>query len=360
MIYFNCDYNEGAHPEILKRMMETNMEQTIGYGCDEYCEEARALIRSECKEPEAEVQFLVGGTQANATIILAALRSYQGVLCAASGHINVHETGAVEADGHKVLALATEDGKITAQQVEEAYRAHVSDGSFEHMVQPKMVYLSQPTELGTMYTLSELTAISQVCRENHLYLFVDGARLGYGMASDGNDVFLPELARLTDVFYIGGTKLGALFGEAVVITNEDLKKDFRYLIKQKGAMLAKGRMLGIQFATLFDRRYLDKSTLTEAEKGAENLYMKGGYHAIRQAEQIRAVLDQKKIPYLVTNNTNQIFPILEDSALEKLSEKYVTSYQQRMDENHSAVRICTSWATRQEDVDALCEDLKMI
>lgn len=358
MIYFNCDYNEGAHPEILQRMVKTNMEQTIGYGCDEYCDEARALIRKECKAPDAEVQFLVGGTQANATIILTALRSYQGVLCAETGHINVHETGAVEADGHKVLGLPSFDGKITAKQVEDAYQAHMNDGSFEHMVQPKMVYISQPTELGTMYTLSELKALSDVCRKNGLYLFVDGARLGYGLVAEGNDVFLPDLARLTDVFYIGGTKLGALFGEAVVITHPELKKDFRYFIKQKGAMLAKGRLLGLQFATLFDASYLDVASLKEMEEGATNLYMKGGLHAIKQAKQIREALDLKRIPYLVPNNTNQIFPIFEDEALAKLSEKYITSYQERVDEMHSAVRICTSWATKQEDVEALCKDIQ--
>ncbi len=360
MIYFNCDYNEGAHPEILARLSATNMEQTIGYGCDEYCEEARALIRKECQASDADVHFLVGGTQANATIILAALRSYQGALCAQSGHINVHETGAVELDGHKVLGLPSADGKITAQQIDAAYQAHIHDSSFEHTVQPKLVYISQPTELGTLYTRAELEAISKACRADGLYLFVDGARLGYGMAADSNDVFLPDLAQLADVFYIGGTKLGALFGEAVVITNADLKKDFRYLIKQKGAMLAKGRLLGLQFSTLLDEAYVEEVSLLDIEKGAKNLYMKGGYHAIRQANQIRESLNRKEIPYLVANDTNQIFPVLPDEAIQKLSDKYCLSYQERVDETHSAVRICTSWATKQEDVDALCEDLRRL
>lgn len=351
MIFFNCDYNEGAHPQILQRLVDTNMEQTIGYGCDPYCEEARRLIRKACGAPKADVHFLVGGTQTNATVIVAGLRSYQGVLCANTGHINVHETGAVEADGHKVLGLPSPDGKITAGQIEEAYRTHMEDGSAEHMVQPKMVYLSQPTELGTLYTLAELTAISEVCRANGLYLFVDGARLGYGLAATGNDVFLPELAALCDVFYIGGTKLGALFGEAVVITSDALKQDFRYLIKQKGGMLAKGRLLGIQFATLLEDRGGD---------AAPNLYMKGGMHAIALADRIRDVLLTKQVPFLVPNTTNQLFPILADDVLAKLGEKYILSYQERVDETHSAVRICTSWATKEEDVVQLIADLNRL
>lgn len=344
MTYFDCDYNEGAHEKVMRRLLETNKEQTIGYGCDDYCEQARKLIREKCQAPEADVHFLVGGTQTNATVIAAALRTHQGVIAAQTGHINVHETGAIEADGHKVLALLSKDGKLTAKQVEECYMTHVSDGAFEHMVQPKMVYISQPTELGTQYTLAELEALSAVCRKNHLFLFVDGARLGYGLMAAGNDVTMADLARLTDVFYIGGTKVGALFGEAVVINNPCLKEDFRYVIKQKGAMLAKGRLLGLQFLALFE----------------DDLYFEIAAHADKMADRIREVLHRKQMPFLVENCTNQIFTILPDEILNKLSEKYCFSYQERIDETHSAVRICTSWATEKAAVEELCGDLEEV
>ncbi len=341
MLYFNCDYNEGAHEKIMQRLLETNMEQTIGYGQDQHCENARNLIRKLIDAPEADVHFLVGGTQANETIIASALRPYQGVISADTGHINVHETGAIESCGHKVLALPSVDGKITAGQIEKCYTDHVNDGSFEHTVQPKMVYISQPTELGTRYSLAELEDISKVCREHDLHLFLDGARLGYGLAADGNDVSFSDLARLCDVFYIGGTKQGLLFGEAVVITKEALKPDFRYMIKQKGGMLAKGRLVGVQFETAF----------------TDNLYMEMAQSAIDKANQIRKAVDSVGIPYFVKNDTNQIFVTFEDGQLEELSQKYVFSYQERVDKNHSAVRICTSWAASQEAVDTLCMDL---
>ena len=252
LIYFNCDYTEGCHPNILKRLCETNMMQTVGYGEDEICDLARAKIRKACGHEDVDVHFLVGGTQTNATVIAAILRPHQGALSADTGHINVHETGAVEATGHKVLPLpSTPDGKITAEQVENAYLAHVNDASFEHMVQPKLVYISLPTENGGLYSKAELTALHDVCTRCGLYLFIDGARLGYGLTAPENDVALADLCALSDVFYIGGTKVGALFGEAVVITNPALKTDFRYHIKQRGGMLAKGRLLGIQFDELF-------------------------------------------------------------------------------------------------------------
>lgn len=346
MIHLECDYTEGAHQEILEELLRSNMEQTTGYGCDEYCQAARDLIKKECQAPDADVHFLVGGTQTNATVILSALRSYQGVLSADTGHINVHETGAVEWDGHKVLALPSVDGKITADQVKKAYEDHKLYG-LDHMVMPKMVYISQPTELGTMYTLAELEAISKVCKESGFYFFIDGARLGYGLAAEGNDVFLPDLARLSDVFYLGGTKLGALFGEAVVITREELKPDFRYLIKQKGAMLAKGRLLGLQFKTLLEERDIPE----------KNLYMKGSVHAIKLADKLRSAMKECQVPFLVENNTNQLFIILPDKALEELDKKYVTSYQERVDESHSAVRVCTSWATKEAYIDSFIEDL---
>lgn len=344
MIYFNCDYNEGAHERILQRMMETNMEQTPGYGCDPYCEKARELIRNACETPDADVQFLVGGTQTNLTVISAALRPHQGVIGAQTAHVNVHETGAIEATGHKVLALPSSDGKLTAGQVEECCLAHRNDESFEHMVQPKMVYISHPTELGTIYDKKELEELYAVCKKYQLYLFIDGARMGYGLKAAGSDLSLPEIAKLCDVFYIGGTKVGALFGEAVVITNPALKEDFRYIIKQKGGMLAKGRLLGLQFLTLFE----------------DGLYMELSEHAVRLADQIRETLQKLQIPFLVENPTNQIFPILPDSALDILRETYSFNYQERVDESHSAVRFCTSWATSPDSVDMLCQDLVKI
>ena len=337
MILFQCDYNEGAHPKIMERLMASNMEQTVGYGEDEYCAHAADLIRRACGDEKLAVHFLVGGTQANLTVIDAALRSHQGVLCAVTGHINAHETGAVEACGHKVLGLSSGDGKVTAAQVREACEAHLRDDSFEHTVQPKMVYVSNPTELGTIYSKGELVALSDTCRKYGLYLFLDGARLGYGLAAPDNDLTLPGIAALCDVFYIGGTKVGALFGEAVVIKNEELKRDFRYFIKQKGGMLAKGRLLGIQFAALFE----------------DGLYERIAQHAIELAEKLRGALEEKGYPYLVENRTNQIFPIMPDEHLEQLGKEFGYCYQQRVDENHSAVRFCTSWATREENVDAL-------
>lgn len=337
MILFQCDYNEGAHPKIMERLMATNMEQTVGYGEDEYCAQAAAKIRKACGNENLAVHFLVGGTQTNMTVIDAALRSHQGVLCAGSGHINVHETGAVESCGHKVLGLPGTDGKITAAQVEAAYLAHVNDSSFEHMVQPKMVYISNPTELGTVYSKQELTELSSVCHKYDLYLFMDGARLGYGLASAENDMTLADIASLCDVFYIGGTKVGALFGEAVVINNAELAVDFRYFMKQKGGMLAKGRLLGLQFDTLF----------------TDHLYEEVSAHAIAMADKLRAAFEKKGYPYLVENGTNQIFPIIPDADLEILGKKFGYCYQERVDGDHSAVRFCTSWATSEENVNAL-------
>ncbi len=343
-ILFQCDYNEGAHPSILRRLAETNLEQTPGYGEDVYCAQAAEKIRLSCGDDSLAVHFLVGGTQTNLTVIDAALRPHQGVLCAETGHINVHETGAVEACGHKVLGLPSRDGKITAEDIRKACESHRDSDSFEHMVQPGMVYLSNPTELGTIYSAKELQKIYEVCSEYGVYLFLDGARLGYGLAAPDNDLTLPLIARYTDVFYIGGTKVGALFGEAVVIRNEALKKDFRYLIKQKGGMLAKGRLLGLQFDQLF----------------TDGLYLELSSHAIRLAERIREAIDEKGWPYLVENRTNQIFPIVPDEALEKLGERFCYSYDHRVDETHSAVRFCTSWAAREENVEALCAAIREV
>lgn len=344
MIYFNNDYSEGCHEKVLERLIATNMEQTLGYGEDEYCAAAAARIKKKCGRDDVAVHFLVGGTQANLTVIDAALRPHQGALGADTAHINVHETGAVEATGHKVLWVPHHDGKITAQQVAETVREHYSSASFEHTVQPKLVYISSPTELGTLYTKAELEALSAVCRANNLYLFLDGARLGYGLAARGNDVTMKDLANLCDVFYIGGTKVGALFGEAVVITNPALQQDFRYLIKQHGGMLAKGRLLGVQFDALMEN----------------DLYEQIGAQADRLADKLRGCMKLLGVPFLVESTTNQLFPILPDAVLEALAKRYVFSEQERVDASHRAVRFCTSWATREENVDALCTDLQQL
>ena len=340
-ILFQCDYNEGAHPKVLERLVQTNMEQTPGYSEDKYCEEARKKIRKACGDDSLAVHFLVGGTQTNVTVINAALRRHQGVLCAVTGHINVHETGAVEACGHKVLGLESPDGKITAAQVAEAYEAHIHNDSFEHMVQPKMVYISNPTEVGTIYSKAELTALSETCHKYGLYLFLDGARLGYGLAAPDNDLTLPDIAALCDVFYIGGTKVGALFGEAVVITNPCLKQDFRYCIKQKGGMLAKGRLLGVQFLELFK----------------DGLYFEISKHAIDMAMLLKDGLKEKGYEFFMDSDTNQQFIIVEDAKLQEIRQKYGVTYQERYDETHSVIRLCTSWATKEENVKAFLQDM---
>lgn len=344
MILFECDYTEGACPEIMKRMEETNFVQTPGYGMDSFCESAREKIRTQCQNQEADVHFLVGGTQANFTVISAILRPHQGVLCADSGHINVHETGAVEATGHKVLTLPSDDGKITASQVQEYYDTHWNDATHEHIVQPGMVYISHPTENGTLYAKSELEALYKACKELELPLFLDGARLGYGLMSDASTLTLADIAALTDVFYIGGTKVGALFGEAVVITNPALGKDFRYLIKQHGGMLAKGRLLGIQFDTLF----------------TDGLYYRVAKHADDLAIKLKSVFLNKGYRLLFDSYTNQQFPIIPNKHLEVLEKKYGYSFWEAVDEEHSAVRFCTCWATQEENVDALAADIEAL
>ena len=344
MIYFHNDYSEGCHEKVLAALTRTNLEQTPGYGEDHYCAEAADLIRKACNAPEMAVHFLVGGTQANLTVIDAALRPHQAAVSADLGHINSHETGAVEATGHKVMALTSIDGKITAEQVTRMVEEHYASASFEHTTQPKLVYISSPSELGTLYSLSELEALSAVCHAKGLYLFLDGARLGYGLAASDNDVTLADLARLCDVFYIGGTKVGALFGEAVCITNHALKEDFRYLIKQHGGMLAKGRLLGVQFKALFD----------------DGLYFRLGAHAVAMADKIRAALEELNIPSLVPGTTNQIFPILSDELLAELEKEFTFVEQERVSPTHRAVRFCTSWATTEENTDALCACLRRL
>ena len=341
MIRFACDYDEGACPEIMAALHATNFEQNPGYGEDPHCDHARALIRAAIGRPDACVQFLVGGTQTNQTVIAAALRPYQGVLAASTGHINVHETGAIEATGHKVLALPDEEGKVRAAAVDEYVKAHWTDHSHEHTVQPRMVYISHPTEGGLLYSRAELERLREVCDRHGLYLFLDGARLGYGLVSPSTDVTLQDIARLTDAFYIGGTKVGALFGEAVVLNHPDLKKDFRYMIKRQGGMLAKGRLLGIQFETLF----------------TDGLYTRIARHAVDLAMVIRDALKAKGVPFLYESPTNQQFPILPDAAVAKLSDRYAFEGWGRVDDEHTATRICVSWCTPRENVDALLRDL---
>ena len=339
MIYFNSAYLEGAHPSLMVTLAETHMVQTVGYGEDEYCEAAREKIKAACQAPEADVHFLVGGTQTNTTVIAAILRPWQGVLSAVSGHINCHEAGAIESTGHKVITLPTTNGKITAQQVRDYVEWHKNDESTEHIVQPGMVYISHPTEGGTLYTKAELTELYGTCREYGLPLFIDGARLGYGLMADESDMTLPEFARLCDVFYIGGTKVGALFGEAVVIMNESLKKDFRFIMKQRGGRMAKGRLLGVQFDALF----------------TDDLYFRISRHAIDMAHQIRDIFVSAGYPLLFDSPTNQQYPIMPDAELAEIGKRFGYEYWERVDADHSGVRFCASWATEQEHVDALRE-----
>ena len=340
-LHFTSDYMEGAHPSILRALLESNLEKTEGYGFDPYCDSAKEKIRATCQCPDAAVYFLVGGTQTNATVIDALLRSYQGVLCAETGHISTHEAGAIEFGGHKVLTLPHQLGKISAEAIAHAMDVYNGDANREHTVMPGMVYLSQPTEYGTLYSLAELTAIHAVCREHRLPLYIDGARLAYALASPDNDVTLPDLARLCDVFYIGGTKCGALLGEAVVIPNPKRIPHFFTSIKQHGALLAKGRLLGIQFDRLF----------------TDDLYLRIGDSAVRYAQQLQQALRDKGYPLLFASPTNQIFPILDRDADQRLSPLVSFGFWEQLDESHTAVRFATSWATTQKDVQALIDIL---
>lgn len=334
---FACDYLEGAHPKIMQRLMETNLCKTAGYGSDEYSESAREKIRAACKAPEADVFFLVGGTQTNATVIDALLCSYQGVLAADTGHIAVHEAGAIEFGGHKVLTLPHTDGKLSASSIEAALQAFYSDENHEHMVMPGMVYLSQPTEYGTLYTRKELEEIHTVCRNYQVPLYVDGARLAYALACPENDVRLPDLARLCEVFYIGGTKCGALFGEAVVFPQHEFVPHFFTIVKQHGALLAKGRIAGIQFDTLF----------------TDDLYQMVGHTAIAAAKRVRDALREKGYQMVFSSPTNQIFVLFNREELDRLESLVEMSFWEQRDEEHTVMRIATSWATTDEDVDRL-------
>ena len=336
-LYFTSDYMEGAHPEILRALSETNMLKTTGYGLDPICRSAAGKIRAACAAPEAEVWFLVGGTQTNATVIDACLRSWQGVVAAETGHISGHEAGAVEFGGHKVLTLSHECGKLRADVVAEFLERFYSDANHEHMVEPGMVYISQPTEYGTLYSRRELEQLREVCDRYGIPLFLDGARLAYAFACPENDVTLPELSRLCDVFYIGGTKCGAFAGEAVVTTRTDLMPHFFTVMKQHGALLAKGRFLGIQFDTLF----------------RDNLYFRIGTDAVRFADKIRSALVERGYTLAFDAPTNQIFVLLENQRMEELAKQVEFGFWEQADENHTVIRLVTSWATTEEDVEKL-------
>ena len=337
MIRFNSDYTEGCHPAILERLAATNMEQTPGYGEDVYCAAAAEQIKEACAAPEAAVHFLVGGTQTNVTVISAALRHYQGVITAVTGHINVHETGALESCGHKCLTIETADGKLTAEQIAAYTDAHYADASFEHTVQPKMVYISNPTEIGTIYKKAELEAIYDVCKERGLYLFLDGARLPAALVAEGNDLAPADFANYCDVFYIGGTKNGLLFGEALVITNDSLKPHFRNMIKQRGGMFAKGFLFGTQFKAYFK----------------DDLWLSMARHAVSQAQRIQAAAIEKGYSLYAVSPTNQVFLVLSHAQIERLKQDFAFELNGHVDKDHEAARFVCSWATRPEAVDAL-------
>lgn len=336
MISFESDYIQGAHEKILKRLAEINMEPQTGYGCDTYCESARQKIRNACECPKADVFFLVGGTQTNAVVIDSVLQSYEGVVAASTGHISVHEAGAVEFTGHKVLELPQHQGKLDAGEVDAYLNAFWQDGNHEHMVFPGMVYISHPTEFGTLYTKEELSALSSVCRKYEIPLYMDGARLGYGLAAEGTDVTLPLIAQYCDIFYIGGTKVGAFFGEAVVFTKK-APKHFMTSVKQHGALLAKGWLLGVQFDTLF----------------TDGLYLTIGRHAIHMAECLKAIFREKGYEFYLESPTNQQFITLENHKMAELKQHIAFSFWENADENHTVVRFVTSWATSESDMEAL-------
>ena len=337
MLSFTCDYTQGAHPKILERLLETNMEKLPGYGNDHYCESAKEKIKKACGCPDAEVWFLTGGTQTNATLIDSVLQKYEGVISAQTGHINAHESGAVEFTGHKVLTLPGHEGRIRAEELETFLKTFWADGSHEHMVFPGMVYLSHPTEYGTLYTKAELEAISAICRNYEIPLYLDGARLGYGLMSYDTDVTLPMIAHLCDIFYIGGTKVGALCGEAVVFTKKNAPRHFLTLIKQHGALLAKGRLTGIQFDTLF----------------TDDLYFQISRHAIEMAELLKKGFAERGYSFFLNSPTNQQFIILENGKLEDLQKKVAFEIWEPFDKEHTVVRFATSWGTTKEEIEEL-------
>lgn len=334
---FESDYRTGAHPDILRRLTETNYESLDAYGTDIYSESAKQKIRKACDCDDAEVYFLSGGTQTNLVVISSLLKSYEGVIAADTGHISIHEAGAIEHHGHKVLPLEHHDGKIEAESLDSYIKDFFADENHEHMVFPGMVYISHPTENGTLYSKKELEDISSVCRKHNIYLYMDGARLGYGLMSRQTDVTLPDIARLCDAFYIGGTKVGALCGEALVLRKSVMPKHFMTIIKQHGALLAKGRLNGIQFDTLF----------------TDNLYFRISKNAIDTAEMLKEVLREKGFRFAWESPTNQQFVILENEYMKSISDKVGFSFWEKYDDNHTVVRFATSWSTKEEDVEKL-------
>ena len=343
MIYFNSDYTEGTHEQILQALVRTNMEQTPGYGTDRFCQEAVTAIRRYCRG-NPDVHFMVGGTQTNLTVIAASLRPHQCVVCAEMGHINVHETGAIEACGHKIMTIPSSDGKITAKQVERLVQGHKDDATHEHMAQPKVVYITNATEMGEVYTRKELESMREVCNRHNLILYMDGARLGYALGSHRNDLDLALLSELCDVFSIGGTKMGTMFGEAVVISHPGVRLDFRYIMKQKGALLAKGRLLGIQFLEMFDN----------------GLYFELGKQADVLAQMLKEGLLKFGHSVPIDGGTNQVFAIMPNAVIEALEEKYVFEFIRRANESHSMIRMCTSWATKESDVQDLIDNIQIM
>ena len=337
MLSFENDYNAGAHPLILKALVDTNLIRQPGYGNDDFCRSAAEKIRTACDCPEAEVYFISGGTQTNQVVISSLLRSYEGVLSAVSGHVNGHEAGAIEYSGHKVLALPQHEGKIDPSELEDWIKSFYADESHEHMVFPGMVYISHPTEYGTLYSKAELERLSAVCRRYALPLFLDGARLGYGLMSRGTDLSLEDIARLCDVFYIGGTKVGSLCGEALVFTHKNAPEHFPTLIKQRGAMLAKGRLLGLQFDALF----------------TDGLYFAIGRHAIEKAERLKRMFRERGYAFYLESPTNQQFIVLDNEKAEELRQLVRFTVWEKPDEGHIVARFCTSWATTDEELDEL-------
>lgn len=341
MLYFACDYAEGCHPKVLDAIVRTNMVSTPGYGDDLFCDEAKEKIRKYINCPQADIRFLVGGTQTNQVVIDSMLMNCDGVVAASTGHVAVHEAGAIEYSGHKVLEIPGHEGKIHADELRQFLVDHYNDDSCEHMVNPGMVYISYPTEYGTLYSKAELEDISSICKEYELPLFVDGARLAYGLAANESDLTMAELAEICDVFYIGGTKVGALMGEAVVFTKGNTPKHIITQIKQHGALLAKGRLLGVQFGELF----------------TDDLYLEMGKHAIEMASIIKKALDEKGYSFYINSPTNQIFIIVENDKLETIGKEIVYSFWEKYDEHHTVIRLATSWATNIDDVKALIEKL---
>ena len=337
MIRFDSDYMAGAHPEVIEALVATNMELTAGYGNDAYTAEAKELIRHAIGNAEAEVMFLVGGTQTNATAIDGILARHEGVLAAESGHIAVHESGAIEASGHKVLTLPHYEGKVRAEDVERYIEEFYADETYQHMVAPGMLYISQPTEYGTIYSRSELEALSKVCHKRNIPLYIDGARMSYGLAAEGADFTLRDIARLADIFYIGGTKCGTLFGEALVVSNRNLLKNLFPLVKQHGALLAKGRLLGIQFGVLF----------------RDGLYERCGRHAVALAVRLREAMRQAGAEVVIDSPTNQQFFRLPNEVIDRLRQSVSFDYWGPRGKSHSVVRLVTSWATTDEDIEML-------